>query len=771
VRIVATPTLAAAPIPGGNTVGMLADVSAAESDPATGNNSFQGWFSVRRAQADVGVTVGASPDPVNVGQQVTITATVSNAGPDAATNVTLSLPMVAVTRDFVGISVTPSQGTCDPVVAGNPITCSLGTMAPGASATVRIVATPTLAAAPIPGGNTVGMLADVSAAESDPATGNNHFDNWFGVQRVGTPTPVGQDVTVQPTDLTGTPQPFTVMFSEVTVAGVTYAVPVVGPPPLPGDFQIKGIVYDITTTAQFTPPVTVCFQGSFTASDWIMHFENGLWVKLPNRQLLPASADPFATICGDTNTLSPFAVATELNQAPVLNSIGNREINEGQLLEITITATDPDGDVLTYSANNLPAGATFNTVTGTFSWIPDYTQAGNFSVVFTATDNGTPPISASEIITITVGNVNRPPIFYPIGNKQGYENQLLQFTITASDPDGDALIYTANNLPIGAIFDPSSQTFNWITNYDQNGNYVVSFTLTDNGSPPLSTSEAITITVGNVNRPPVLNPIGNVSAIEGILLEFTITATDPDGDGLTYTANNLPSGAIFNPATQQFRWTPGYDQSGNHTIEFSVMDNGSPIEVDSEVITITVGNVNRAPVFTFVGTQQVIENQLLQFYVIATDYDGDGVTYSTNALPNGASFDPVNRLFSWRPDSTQVGTYTVAFYAVDNGLPPMTGQLGVVISIGNVYTPCGLASQIIQSVLSLNLSRSVENSYMANLKKVCRFVEEGKTTPAINQLEAFINKVRTDITKGNISEVAGNNLINMAINLINIIKS
>jgi hypothetical protein len=255
------------------------------------------------------------------------------------------------------------------------------------------------------------------------------------------------------------------------------------------------------------------------------------------------------------------------------------------------------------------------------------------------------------------------------------------------------------------------------------------------------------------------------------LLEFTITATDLDGDVLTYSASDLPSGATFDPFAQKFSWTPGYDQSGNHTIEFTVTDNGSPVEVDSEVVTITVGNVNRAPVFAPVGTQQVVENQLLQFSVMATDYDGDAITYSTGPPPSGASFDPAGRLFSWRPDSPQAGTYTVVFYAADSGLPPMQGELDVVINVGDVATPCQLADQIIQTVLSLNLPKSVENSYMANLKKVCRFVEDGKILRAIIQLDVFIAKVVIDIVQHDISEAAGRNLINMAIDLIRLLRS
>jgi hypothetical protein len=93
----------------------------------------------------------------------------------------------------------------------------------------------------------------------------------------------------------------------------------------------------------------------------------------------------------------------------VLNPIGSKTINEAQTLTITLTATDPDGDSLSYSASNLPTGASFNSATRTFSWTPGYGAAGNYSVQFTVTDNGTPPASDSETVTITVGAGSMAP--------------------------------------------------------------------------------------------------------------------------------------------------------------------------------------------------------------------------------------------------------------------------------------------------------------------------------------------------------------------------
>ncbi len=88
-----------------------------------------------------------------------------------------------------------------------------------------------------------------------------------------------------------------------------------------------------------------------------------------------------------------------------------------------------------------------------------------------------------------------------------------------------------------------------------------------------------------INRPPVLNPIGAKSVNEGEPLQFTISATDPDGDPLTYSASNLPQGASFDSGTQTFPWTPRYDQAGVYTVHFEVTDGEL---TDTEDITITV---------------------------------------------------------------------------------------------------------------------------------------------------------------------------------------
>jgi hypothetical protein len=361
----------------------------------------------------------------------------------------------------------------------------------------------------------------------------------------------------------------------------------------------------------------------------------------------------------------------DVNQPPVLAPIGAKTTNVGQLLSLTATATDPDANALTFSAGNLPTGATF-TPAGAFSWTPTAAQVGNFSVTITVADNGSPAQTDFETFTITVGAVNRPPVLNPIGAKSVNEGQLLAFTATASDPDGNALKFTSANLPTGATLAPTG-AFAWTPGFTQAGSYSVTIDVSDGA---LSASETFTITVGNVDRPPVLSPspIGNRSLNVGQTLTIAITASDADGDVLTFTGTNLPAGATLvdaGPGAATFSWTPTAAQTGSFpNVTITVSDG---VLTDAEVFTITVTGaaVNHPPVVTNPGSKTVTEGQLLSFTITGTDPDGNTLSFSSANLPTGATLS-ANGAFKWTPAAGQAGGYSVTVTATDNGSPALT---------------------------------------------------------------------------------------------------
>jgi len=366
----------------------------------------------------------------------------------------------------------------------------------------------------------------------------------------------------------------------------------------------------------------------------------------------------------------------------------------------SVTASDSDGDNLSYAIGNMPTGATFTDNgdgTATFSWIPDFGQAGNFpNVLFTVTDDGVPFASDSESITITVGDVNRLPVLGQTGDRMVAEGDLLEFILIATDPDGDNLSYAIGNAPAGATLvdhGDGTATFSWIPDFAQAGNFPnVLFTVTDDGTPSTSDQETITITVGDVNRPPVLNQIADRTVAEGDLLELILIATDPDGDNLSYAIGNAPAGATLvdhGDGTATFNWTPDFVQAGNFpSVLFIVTDDGTSSASDQEAITITVGDVNRPPVLNQTGDRTVAEGELLEFTLTATDPDGDNMSYVIGNMPTGAVFTDNGdgtATFSWTPDFAQAGNFpNVLFTVTDDGTPSTSDQETITITVGDV---------------------------------------------------------------------------------------
>ena len=123
---------------------------------------------------------------------------------------------------------------------------------------------------------------------------------------------------------------------------------------------------------------------------------------------------------GRINAVGPIILSQVMNRKPrILPAIGNRAVMEGELLQFTVNAEDPDAaHHVACTASNLPQGAKFDPETQLFSWKPDYGDAGVYKVMFRVVDDGEPPMSDAETVIITVGHVNRPPIMRAVEKSQ-----------------------------------------------------------------------------------------------------------------------------------------------------------------------------------------------------------------------------------------------------------------------------------------------------------------------------------------------------------------
>ena len=189
---------------------------------------------------------------------------------------------------------------------------------------------------------------------------------------------------------------------------------------------------------------------------------------------------------------------------------------------------------------------------------------------------------------------NQAPVLDPIGNQAVDPDVQLAFVITATDPDGNALSFSATGLPAGAeLVDQGdgSAGFAWTPTLDQTGSYPVTFMVADDGSPVANDSETITISVGAVNQPPVLAAVGSHTVYEGSPFSIQLAATDPDGDALAFDVLGLPPSATLADAgdgTGEFGWTPAVGDAGSYPLTVQVTDAGAPALTDSEDVAVEV---------------------------------------------------------------------------------------------------------------------------------------------------------------------------------------
>ena len=410
----------------------------------------------------------------------------------------------------------------------------------------------------------------------------------------------------------------------------------------------------------------------------------------------------------DSETIT--VTVNEVNVAPSLDPIGDHTVDEG--VELTFTATAGDTDIsantLTFSLGaGAPVGAGIDPVTGVFTWTPAEDQGpGTHGIEVVVTDNGTPALSDSETITVTVNEVNVAPSLDPIGDHTVDEGVELTFTATASDADSPAntLTFTLGaGAPAGAGIDPVTGVFSWTPNEVQESRtYTFDVVVTDDGTPDLSDSETVTVTVTKANAAPVLDPIGDQSVDEGFELTFTATATDVDipANTLTFSLGaGAPAGAGIDPVTGVFSWnTTEGEGPGKYEIEVVVTDDGTPTLSDSEIIAVTVNEVNVAPILDPIGGQIVDEGVELTFTATASDTDtpANTLTFSLGVgAPASAAIDPVTGVFTWIPTESQSpGTYGIEVVVTDNGTPARSDSETITVSVseanaGPVLAPIG----------------------------------------------------------------------------------
>jgi len=322
---------------------------------------------------------------------------------------------------------------------------------------------------------------------------------------------------------------------------------------------------------------------------------------------------------------------------------------------------------------------------------------GKFDDWFELYNAGGAPVDLTDY-TLTDNSTNTAKFVIPSGYSIPAGGYLLvwadkeTFQNTNTSPDLHVNFQLSKNGEFIGLYAPNGTNVDAVS-FGLQTNDISQGRWPDGNSPPFVFMTTPTPRAPNVygtssNAPPVLAAIGNQTVNELTLLTFTASASDPDaGESLAFSLDpGAPAGANINAASGVFTWTPTEAQGpGVYPVTVRVTDNGTPRLSAFATISITVNEVNTAPVLGPVSDQTVNEGTRLTFTVTASDADipANTLTFSLDpGAPAGANINPITGVFSWTPPrGFSPVTNAISIRVTDNGSPPLSDVTTIQIAV------------------------------------------------------------------------------------------
>lgn len=396
-------------------------------------------------------------------------------------------------------------------------------------------------------------------------------------------------------------------------------------------------------------------------------------------------ADAFSFKVNDGSVDSPEALVTLLvnavNDAPVANAV-TINATEDTVFTGTLTATDAEGDPLTFSAGTVAAANGTVTINpdGSFTYTPNANFSGTDSFSFKANDGAAD--SAEATVTVNVAAVAD----VPVANPQSItvtEDVAFSGTLTGTDADGDALTFSAGTVAAahGTVTINPGGTFTYTPNANFSGTDSFSFKVNDGTSD--SAEATVSVTVTAVNDLPVVTS-ATISTTEDTAVNGTLTATDAEGDALTFSAGTVAAanGTVTINPDGSFTYTPNANFNGTDSFSFKANDGTG----DSAQGTITV-NVSAVADVPVANAQSITVTEDVAFSgtLTGTDADGDALTFSAGAVAAAHGTVTINPggSFTYTPNSNFSGTDSFSFKVNDGTTNSADATVSVTVTAVN----------------------------------------------------------------------------------------
>ena len=435
----------------------------------------------------------------------------------------------------------------------------------------------------------IGALAACNGSD-DPSTSTSTDGTSTGGTSTGTSSGGTGEAQLPPDTaptLTGVPAP-------AVVAGTAYVFA-----PTANDANGDALTFSITNMPQWASFSTQTGELSGTPSTADVGVAQAITVTVSDGKET-SSIGPFNI----TVTAPPPAGSNPTppkNNPPVISGKPATSVTAGQAYSFTPTASDPDGNSLSYTIANMPSWATFSSTTGKLSGTPTTANIKTFTNIVISVSDGTASVSLAPFsIQVTAPASSQtlqisgsPPTSVQAGTAYSFQP-------TTTDAPGKTLHFSVTNIPSWASLNTSTGALTGNPNSTQAGTYA-SLTLSVNDGTTTASLPTFSITVSNTaggsspptspppsNTPPTISGTPAMAVTEGSTYSFTPAASDANGNTLAFSVQNKPSWATFNTVSGNLSGTPGSGDLGTDSgITISVSDGTTSVALAAFSIVVS----------------------------------------------------------------------------------------------------------------------------------------------------------------------------------------
>jgi len=352
------------------------------------------------------------------------------------------------------------------------------------------------------------------------------------------------------------------------------------------------------------------------------------------------------------------------NVAPTIAGNPATTATVGQTYTFAPVGDDANDDTLTFTIQNKPAWLTFTPSTGRVTGTPATANIGSTGSIVIVVSDGQATSQLQFTITVqaatTTPPANRPPTITGTPATSVTAGNSYAFSPVGSDPDGNTLTYSIQNQPSWASFSTTTGRLSGrptTANVGTSGSIRISVS---DGTASVSLASFTIQVIAPANRAPTISGTPPLSINALTAYSFQPSASDPDGNALTFSIQNRPAWATFSTSTGRLSGTPALtDVATFSNIIISVSDGTASVSLPAFSLAVLQGATGSATVNWTPPTTNTDGSAL-------TDLAGYRVAYgrTVDALDESATVSNAG-LSSYTVEGLSQGTWYFAVIAVN----------------------------------------------------------------------------------------------------------